>query len=694
MRNKLLQANAKKTERPLAIMASLTLEAAAADGKSARKFAMDAYTGSAMNFYWSDHPVVVDLAGLEISAKARPILKDHSPQQLVGHTERIWVEGGRTLKVTGIVSGDGEAAREVVGSADKGFPWQASIGAEILRIEEVRAGTEVTVNGQKFSGPIEVVRASRLAEVSFVALGADDSTAARMVAARNASKQPGQEKIMTFLEWLKAKAFDLAGLNDTQKATLQAAYDAEQKALSSSNEDDKSDDENVSADPVKASRIEAAKETRRIGDIRKLCAGKHADLEATAIEEGWSKEKLEAEVNKLELKALREARPNAPQIMKGSEKSVTGEVLEAAVLQASRASKSMMAHLSEKAMNAADREYKRQISLQQLLLEAAWANGYTGRFFNIREVLRAAFQPSLQAGFSTIDISGVLSNVANKGILEAFMAVEQTWRDISGIRPVNDFKEITSYRLTGANQYEKVGPGGKIKHGTLGELSYTNKAETYAKMLGITRQDIVNDDMGALAQVPRILGRGAALALNEVFWTEFLDNASFFASGNLNYFEGAGTTLQISQLQVALQKFRDQKDADGKPMAIAPAILLVPTALEMTAKTLVNSAEVRDTTASTKAPTSNPFQGMFTPRTSAYLGNSSFSGYSVTAWYLLANPADVATIETVFLNGQETPTVETADADFDELGIQMRGFHDFGVNKQEYRAGVKSKGAA
>ena len=51
-------------------------------------------------------------------------------------------------------------------------------------------------------------------------------------------------------------------------------------------------------------------------------------------------------------------------------------------------------------------------------------------------------------------------------------------------------------------------------------------------------------------------------------------------------------------------------------------------------------------------------------------------------------------IEVCFLNGQQNPTVETADADFNTLGIQMRGYHDFGVSKQDYRAAVKSKGAA
>ena len=74
--------------------------------------------------------------------------------------------------------------------------------------------------------------------------------------------------------------------------------------------------------------------------------------------------------------------------------------------------------------------------------------------------------------------------------------------------------------------------------------------------------------------------------------------------------------------------------------------------------------------------------------------NSSFTGYSTTAYYLLADPMDTAVIESCFLNGQQSPTIETADADFNQLGIQMRGYFDFGVTKQDYRGGVLMTGAA
>ena len=190
-------------------------------------------------------------------------------------------------------------------------------------------------------------------------------------------------------------------------------------------------------------------------------------------------------------------------------------------------------------------------------------NGYTGRNFrDSRAALRFAFQPELEAEFSTIDVGGILSNVANKFLLDGFFSVERTWRNICATRNVSDFKTVTSYRLVGKDQYEQVAPGGELKHGTLGEEQYTNKADTYGLVLSIDRRDIINDDLGAITTVPRKLGRGSGLKINDVFWTTFMNNSSFFAAGNNYYLEGADTVLPGTrahnqhdyEIDVAVQK--------------------------------------------------------------------------------------------------------------------------------------------
>ena len=89
-----------------------------------------------------------------------------------------------------------------------------------------------------------------------------------------------------------------------------------------------------------------------------------------------------------------------------------------------------------------------------------------------------------------------------------------------------------------------------------------------------------------------------------------------------------------------------------------------------------------------------PAVSKFAVQVSRYLSNSQYTGNSGKAWYMLADPADLPVIEMVFLNGQESPIVETAQADFNTLGVVMRGYHDFGAALQEPRAGLKAKGEA
>jgi hypothetical protein len=194
--------------------------------------------------------------------------------------------------------------------------------------------------------------------------------------------------------------------------------------------------------------------------------------------------------------------------------------------------------------------------------------------------------------------------------------------------------------------------------------------------------------------VPRKLGRGSGLKINDIFWSIFLNNSTFFTAGNKNYVAGADTAMSIDGLTKVAVAFMDQVDADGKPIGIMPSIVLVPTALSAIGTQLYKSMELRDTTSSTKYPVANPHQGKYRVEVSRYLANTHYTGNSAKAWYLLADPSDLPVIEVAFLNGQESPTIETADADFSVLGIQLRGYHDVGCALQDPRGGVKARGEA
>ncbi|GAB6166157.1 hypothetical protein JCM19992_21570 [Thermostilla marina] len=642
-----------------------------ADGRpKLPRFSMVAYTGGPMRIAGWRYPVIVDLAGLAIPSQSRPVRFGHDMASGVGHTDAIRIEEGK-LVATGVVSRDTAAAREIVASARNGFPWQASIAAAVEEFEFVRENQKVLVNGRQFAGPVNVVRKATLGEISFVDLGADGATSASVAAAGvQATKEENQA--MERLSNPNLPAPEKAGPQEQPGET------AETQAATATK---------PAGEQAGDSLADQAGEAARVLAIRQVCAGRHPEIEAQAIRDGW-------DVSRCALEVLRAERPKAPAVHARSPEAVTGRLLEAACMLTAKAA-GVEDLFDEPTLEAAGRRFRGGIGLQELLLEAAWANGYTGRSFrDSRTVLRFAFRPDLEAGFSTIDIGGILSNVANKFLLDGFFSVERTWRNICATRNVSDFKTVTSYRLIGTDQYEQVAPGGELKHGTLGEETYTNKADTYGLVLSIDRRDIINDDLGAITTVPRKLGRGSGLKLNDVFWSTFLDNATFFSAGNNNYLEGADTALGIDGLTKAEVAFMDQVDSDGKPIGIMPAILLVPTALSAIGTQLYKSMELRQPSASSRYPVANPHQGKFRVEVSRYLSNSNYTGNSSKAWYLLATPDDLPVVEVAFLNGQESPTIETADADFSVLGIQMRGYHDFGVALQDPRGGVKMKGEA
>lgn len=667
------------------------------DRPALRRFSMVAYTGGAMALAGWPHPVVVDLAGLQISARSRPILKDHNRSLIVGHTDMIAVQGA-SLLVTGVISGAGPIAREIVESSRNGFPWQASLGAVAERVEFVPRGRKVSANGREFEGPVHIARRATLGEISFVALGADEDTSAQVAATAADVKE---DCLMDFEEWLEAKGFVAADLSDAQRASLQAMYDAEQKRPGSEGEPTagaagEGDPDDDGKNAVTELRAQAAAETKRIAEIRRICAGKHADIEAKAIADGW-------DTTKTELELLRAERPTVTGIRRGTEPP-TGKALEAALLlNYNVAPEEKVARWYDaRTMEAALSRDLRRAGLHTVfheIIRAAGGHAAVAGFDD--DTIRAAFvaeQRLIQAsyGFSTISLSGILSNVANKAMLAAYEAVESVVTQFCSETDVNDFKEVTRYRLTGNGVFEKVGPDGELKHATLTEEAYKNRIETFGRMIALTRQMIINDDLGAFLQIPRIIGRMSALKREEAVFELLLSNPSnFFSTTNRNYISGVDTALSIDALQLAEQKFRDQTDVDGKPILIRPAILLVPTSLAVTARRLFNETRVNETTETGKPkPADNPFAGMFRPVVSPYLNAQGLAGSSAKAWYLFASPADVAAAEIAYLRGRRTPTIESGETSFNTLGMQWRGYFDFGVAMQDFRAAVKSKGEA
>ena len=312
-------------------------------------------------------------------------------------------------------------------------------------------------------------------------------------------------------------------------------------------------------------------------------------------------------------------------------------------------------------------------------------------------------------GASPVSLPGILSNVAHKLLLEGYNFVDQTWRAISKQGSLQDFKPHNRFRMTNDLRFKSLNTDGELQHGKVGEQSYIVQGDTEGIMFNLDRKIIINDDTSAFSDMPKAIGRGAGLAINKKFWTAWLANAAindqfktdgtdglqtgvnaFFSAANSNYLSGTtvGTNdsrLNVEGLSRAYTSALRQTDPAGYPIGMEPTILLVPASLRYTAESLMISRILVSSvsTGSTNnnlQPSENPLAGKFRVVATPYLDNAAFSGNSTTAWYLMLDPnSGFPCIEAAFLNGMQTPIVERAEANFENLGIRFRSWIDYGV---------------
>ena len=666
-------------------------------GKAASKVLGVAYTGGKMKLPGWRHPVVVDLSGLEIPETV-PLLTNHENRtgSRVGLV-RAHVEDNALVIEGEILSSSGQA-EGILEQARAGADWQLSIGAEVKEAELVR--TSRTVNGQTQSGPFYHVKSAVLREVSVVAVAADASTRMKLAATFNLYGGVSME----FEKWLEERGIDAVSLSEEKKAELKAAFEAgvepkpePEKREAVPQKVQAAGGSEAAIQAVADARVEAENairaERERVAAVQEICAGEFPRIERDAIKLGWTVEDTSQKV----LKAMRENRPQADvhiSVSRDRGREFDAKTIEAALcLRAGIPDEQLVKAYGEQVVEMA--WHDRDMSIQQLFVECARIEGVT--------VPRTFCNDTIRAGFSTVSLPGILNNVANKKLLKSFEAQPVIATKLCSEGDLNDFKESERYRLTDVGDLEPVAPDGELKHGGLKEEKATNQLGTFGKIFTLTRQMIYNDDLGAFLKVPEGMGARAARKIDQLFFTRLLSNPTLgdtkalFHADHGNYKEGADTALSLDSLTVAVQLFMDQKDADGQPINVSAKFLLVPTALKMTAREILNSTLLFAVGATDKRriPTYNPIVDEdLTLATSPYLSNSNYQGHSAKAWYLFGDPAVVDTFEIGYLKGRRVPTVEQGETDFDTLGIKFRVYFDLGVREQDYRGMCKFKGEA
>jgi hypothetical protein len=142
-----------------------------------------AYNGEVTkHWYWGNF--AVDLKGMTVEKDRIPILEEHFTDKRIGFADKPRVDASAGVIVEGNWLSN-PRAQELRSDMQEGFPFQASMYAQPVQIEQLADGVTATVNGRTIEGPGAIFRASILKETSVCVFGAFSNTESSAFAAED-----------------------------------------------------------------------------------------------------------------------------------------------------------------------------------------------------------------------------------------------------------------------------------------------------------------------------------------------------------------------------------------------------------------------------------------------------------------------------------------------------------------------------
>lgn len=322
----------------------------------------------------------------------------------------------------------------------------------------------------------------------------------------------------------------------------------------------------------------------------------------------------------------------------------------------------------------------RGMSMMDLARESLENAGIKTRGMDRMEIAKRSFE-------TTSDLPSVLANVANKSLRTAYESAPRTFKPWARQNTAPDFKQMSRVALSDAPALEAVPEAGEFKRGAFTDGKEVYQLATYGKIVGMSRQAIINDDLSAFTRLPALMAMAAANIESDTVYgiltanAALSDTVALFHSSHANL-TGTGTAISVAALGVARAMMRVQKSPALAVLNLAPKYLIVPAALETIANQFTSADFV-----SAKSGDINPFKGNLEVITEARLDAT-----SALSWYLAADNNAIDTIEYSYLEGQEGAYLETRQG-FDVDGMEFKARLDFAAKAIDYRGLYKNNGA-
>lgn len=562
------------------------------------------------------------------------VLFNHDRDAVVGHVEKVWLEDNRGKALARFDTD--EQSETIFQKVQSGTLQGVSVGYAINRYEVLEDEDTKSTNG-RFNGPAYVVTDWEPLEISIVSVPADPTVGVGRSA----------EEIHTSI--------------DTQEDNTRMDQEKNLEV------------QEVKSAPVETGLTQAdlqkamEQERKRTSEITAM----FRDFDVEGADEAIVLGKSVEEAREMVMDQLRARNKGV---------SVTMGEAESDKFRAAAQDAVLMAAGIPVADAAPGAQELRGHSMVELAREALQREGLKANFGDNMELARAAIN-------STSTFPAIMSNLANKSVMVGFNEAETTYQIWTGKGSNRDFKEAARYALSEAGNLELVPEGGQFKQDSLGEASARTKVATYGKLFSLTRQAIINDDLGLFSKIATKYGSAAKRLVNKMVYAQLTgnvkmqDNVALFDSKHGNV-AGTGEALSLKAIAKAITAMRRQKGiTDEAILNITPKYLVVPPELEMTAYQIVNSTAAVD---GVNSGVVNPYKGRLIVVSDAELTDPD-------AWYLVADATQHDTIDVTYLNGVETPRLETRQG-FEVDGIEYKVAFDVGVDAIDFRGVFKNAG--
>jgi hypothetical protein len=562
-------------------------------------------------------------------------------------------EGTATLRLSGNPDNAG-----VVGDIKDGIIRAISFGYSVQKYEITRA----IDRADGVNMPLYRAVAWTPQEISFVPVPADANASTR-----------SQPQHGVPCEFIRAAAHSSKEPTMTE-AELQAQRDQEAATR-------------AAADKAAAATAQAA-ERQRAGDITSLCT-RHAvpaDKVAKYIADGTTVDAVRAAI--LDDLATRD------------EGAGNGQRNVTRVHTVSDETQTRLAGLEEAFMHRVDAKAKltdngklyRGMSLIEMGREHLERSNVDTRGMDRLTLATRILNFRSGGSLSTSDFSSLLANVANKRLRQGYDENQPSYQRWARRAPdAPDFKAMTVVNLAGAPDLLQVNEHGEFKYGAMTDGKETYSMLTYGRVVSLTRQALINDDLRGFDRLVGAFGNSAARLENRVAYAILTANAALGDSVALFHathanLTGVGTAISVASLGVGRAAMRLQKGLQSEELNLTPSFLIVPATQEALAYQFTSANYVPATIAQV-----NEFRAggrtAVEPIVEAILDAN-----STTAWYLAANNGQVDTVEYCYLQGAAGPVIES-EMGFEVDGISYKCRLDFAAKAIDFRGLYKNVGA-